>query len=555
MLQHLTIQNFALIQHYEIHFEKGLSVLTGETGAGKSILLDALGLVLGNRADSKMIRTGEKRCNITAEFDLNHLPSVQTWLNAHALDQDQQCILRRIITQDGKSRAFVNGHTVTLQQLSDLGEQLIDIHGQHEHHYLIKRDHQRALLDEYGRHQPLLDELQKIYEQWQLLAQQKQTLLATDQHQSLKDFLQFQYEEIETLQLQENEVETLEAEYKTLSQAEKFLTHVGETLKILEPGGTSLCHFLGQAKHTLESISPSHQDLTNAFENLSQAQLLLTEAQRDLEHFSYHFQQNPERLTVINERLDLLHRIARKHRITPAALYELRSELQKKLAQLANTDVLLIKIETQQKNLLNQYSDIANKLTKKREQVAKKFSEKVTEKMRLLAMKEGKFFIKLIPLEGMHAYGNEACEYWVQPNPGQAPQALAKIASGGELSRISLAIQVILASHSIIPTLIFDEVDVGIGGATASVVGQLLKSVAQFVQVLCVTHLPQVAAFGDHHYQVQKQIIDQQTHTALTKLEGGTRQEEIARMLGGIRVTPETLATAKVLLKDASVTL
>ena len=553
MLQHLSIQNFALIERHDISFDAGMSVLTGETGAGKSILIDAINLVLGGRADSKAIRHGAERCDITAEFDIDPLPNVRAWLIENALDQEGQCILRRTINADGKSRAFINGQSVTAQQLSALGEQLINIHGQHEHQLLLKRDQQRFLLDEFGQHDTLLQSISEIFEQWQTIENKKLSLTNQGQQKTQQEFLQFQYDELLALNPQPNEFVALEKEYKTLSQSENILQRVSSALTILDSEEQSISEIFEKAHQQLSPISEMHENLTNALSNLAQAKILTQEAIRDVQHFSDHLNLNPERLAEITQRMDELHRVARKHRIQPEALVEFQENLKIQIDQLAHLDVAFAEMEKTQAALKKNYVELALKLSKKRQQAAKKLSTQVSEQMQALAMSGGEFIVKLLPLDdGMHAGGLERCEFWVQPNPGQAAQPLAKIASGGELSRISLAIQVILASHTSVPTLIFDEVDVGIGGATATVVGKLLKQLGEYAQVLCVTHLPQVAAFGHHHYQVQKNVVKQQTSTALTKVMKDTRESEIARMLGGTHITAESLAHARALLDQAS---
>jgi DNA repair protein RecN (Recombination protein N) len=552
MLQHLTIKNFALIEHYEISFESGMTVLTGETGAGKSILIDALSLALGSRADSKMIRAGQERCDITAEFNIDQLNHVQSWLKGHDLAEDQTCLLRRTINSDGKSRAFINGQPVTLQQLNELGESLIDIHGQHEHHFLLKRDHQLLLLDEFAQNNVLLQEIRSLYDQWQTLEKQKSHFDQLQQNNSQKEFLNFQYQELKELALQAHEVETLEAEFKTLNQAEDILQRCHESLTLLAEGDVSITSILGQAQQLLGSLESIDPHLSNANKNLAQADVLIHEAVLDLRHYLSHFNASPDRLEEISSRLDHIHRIARKHRVKPEALMGVLQTLEIKLKELAHADEHLAQLEKAQQALLDQYQALAKQLSKQRLQAAKRLAAAVTKEMQRLAMTGGEFEIRFQPRdESIHSNGAERCEFWVRPNPGQSAQPLAKTASGGELSRISLALQVILAAHTVVPTLIFDEVDVGIGGATASIVGQLLKQLGEHVQVLCVTHLPQVAAFGDHHYQVQKMVVDQQTIASLKKLNAKSRQEEIARMLGGVSITPQSLAHAKEMLAQA----
>lgn len=552
MLQHLTIRNFALIEHDEIDFDKGITVLTGETGAGKSILIDALSLVLGSRADSRLIRHGADRCDISAEFNIEHLSHVTHWLEEHELRHHQDCLLRRIISNDGKSRAFINGQPVTLLQLNDLGQYLVDIHGQHEHHFLLKRDHQLLLLDEFGQYPELLENLKTLYSQWQALEKQHEHFHQLHQNQTQKDFVQFQLQELQALNLQTNEITTLETEFKTLNQAEDILQRCQNAINLLTENEINIGGLLQQSQQQLIPIESIHEHIANASKNIVQADMLVHESAHDLRQYLAHFDTSPERLAEISNRLDHIHQIARKHRIKPEGLLALLDQLQKQYKDLVHASEALVEIENQQQAIVQQYQKAAQELSEKRANAAKRLSKAVTAEMQKLSMIAGKFEIQFQPfLEGIHPKGQERCEFWVKPNPGHPAQPLAKIASGGELSRISLAIQVILASHAVVPTLIFDEVDVGIGGATASIVGQLLKTLSQHTQVLCVTHLPQVAAFGDQHYKVKKSIAHQQTIMCLDKLVKKSRQEEIARMLSGIAITPQSLAHAKELLSQA----
>jgi DNA repair protein RecN (Recombination protein N) len=552
MLQHLTIKNFALIDEYEICFEPFMSVVTGETGTGKSILIDALSLSLGARADSKMIRHGANRCDVTAEFLIDHLAAVNEWLAEQDLAQNQDCILRRAITLDGKSRAFINGQPVTLQQLSQLGELLVNIHGQHEHHFLLKKEHQLLLLDEFGRHQPLLEKIKKLFLEWQRLAKEKQQLQQLQQNDQQYDFIHFQLQELTDLALAPEEFQRLEAEHKTLCQAENILLRSQNSLNNLSENDLNIIAQLQLVQQQLGPIQSISESILNAHNNLSQAQLLIDEAVLDLRHYLSSFDLSPERLITISNRLDQIHRIAKKHRVKPEELCGKEIELKKLLDDLSHADEQLKHLAQQQKEVLERYHVFAEQLTKKRLAAGKTLSRAITQQMQKLAMTGGAFEIQFQPHHDViHAKGQERCEFWVSPNPGQVAQPLGKIASGGELSRISLAIQVIFASGRVVPTLIFDEVDVGIGGATAMVVGQLLQQLGQHVQVLCVTHLPQVAVFAKQHYQVEKNIVDNQTYTSLKRLTHQDRQEEIARMLGGMTISPQSLAHAKELMDQA----
>lgn len=553
MLQQLTIKNFALIDQDDIDFTSGMSVITGETGAGKSILIDALSLALGARADNKMVRHGADRCDITASFLINTLPEVQTWLQQNDLIEAEECLLRRTITIDGKSRAFINGQPVTLQQLNQLGSFLLDIHGQHQHHCLIKKSHQLFLLDAFGQHQSLLEQIKNLYTAWQALEKEKMACQQLQHNPSQQELIRFQLDELLQLDLKPGELEELDSEYKMLSQAEDILLRTQTSMAMLVEQEVNILQQLKIAQQQLAPIQSLHDAVSNAAKNLAQAELSINEAVLDLRSYLAHFNVNPERLTLLSDRLDHIHRLARKHRVTAQNLIEFCTSLQDQLRSLENTDEELTRITVAQEKLLEQYQIISQQLTEKRKQAAKALSCAITTQMQTLAMVGGVFTIQFQKqTEGIHAYGDEQCEFWVAPNPGQPAQPLNKIASGGELSRISLAIQVILASSNVVPTLIFDEVDVGIGGATATIVGQLLQQLAKRVQVLCVTHLPQVAVFANTHYQVEKNILDEQTCTALKKIDQSARQQEIARMLGGKTISPQSLAHAKELMKQAS---
>lgn len=554
MLQHLTIKNFVLIDQDDIVFEPGMSVITGETGAGKSILIDALSLVLGARADSKMVRHGADRLDVTASFSIESLKEVHSWLQENDLAESSECLLRRVITTDGKSRAFINGQPVTLQQLSQLGASLVEIHGQHQHHFLIKKSHQLFLLDAFAQHHTYLDQIQNFYKAWQELEKEKMACQALQHNVSQAELIRFQLDELLQLALLPGELPQLESEYKVLSQAEDILLRTQTSLNSLIEQDKNLLQQLKGVQQQLAPLNDLHESLTNANKNLEQARLSLDETVLDLRSYLSHFDLNPNRLAVLSDRLEHIHRLARKHRVRAEELVDLSQQLQDQLHRLEQADQQLAKIEAAQQTIMGHYQKVAQQLTASRLKAADALSTAISAQMQQLAMVGGSFTIQFQPqAEGIHAHGQEHCEFWVKPNPGQPAQPLSKIASGGELSRISLAIQVILASLNVIPTLIFDEVDVGIGGATATIVGQLLQQLGQRVQVLCVTHLPQVAVFASQHYQVEKNILDDQTCTALKKLNGKARQQEIARMLGGKTISPQSLAHAKELMQQAGV--
>ncbi len=551
MLSELHIRHFALIDQHTIHFLPGMTVLTGETGAGKSIIIDALSLALGERSNSTCIRSGYDRCEITARFELSHTAAAQIWLNEHDLNDNHDCVLRRIVSSDGKSRAYINGQAVTLQQLRTLGEYLVDIHGQHEHQSLLKRSTQRDLIDQYGAHQALLGELKTCYLAWNNCKRKLQQLHSAQTQQDRAEFIQFQLHEWQALALEPHAIEALEQEHKGLANSGDTLAKVQAALNLLSGEEiSSLSQTLHQARTALQSIKDTHPTLSNAFSLLDSASIQLEEAASDLQHYLAAAELNPERLVEVEALLQVIYQLARKHRVKPIELYDFFEKLQAELTQLSVNAETLSELEQQLADQAHAYSLIAKQLSLARAATGAKLGIAISEKMQYLGMAGGRFYIHLdTPASSEpNATGNEQIDFMVSANPGQALQILSKVASGGELSRISLAIQVILAGISTTPTLVFDEVDVGIGGPTAAIVGQLLRTLSDSVQVLCVTHLPQVAACGTQHYQIIKNTTLDQTTTAIYSLQTTEREQEIARMLGGLTVTEQSLAHARELL-------
>lgn len=553
MLTELHITNFVLIEQHSLHFDAGLTVLTGETGAGKSIILDALSLVLGERADLGVIRHGAQRCEISARFAIAPSCAAHAWLVEQQLDADDDCLLRRVLSLDGKSRATINGIAVTLQQLRQLAELLVNIHGQHEHQALVKRHCQRQLLDRYGRHPALLKTVQLCYQQWfgcqQLLAQQRNL---NEQHARC-EFLQFQLDEWQRLGLVETDIDALEQEHTYLAKSGDRLNQVQQAYARLNGEAE---HNIPQAMHSAQQLLHALSDtpaLANALAALDSAAIQVSEACSDLQHYLDHTELNPERFNELDALLQQVHHLARKHRVKPSELASHYQGLHDELQQLQAAEQQSHLAEQRLAEYLAAYQSAAAQLTLKRQAAAIDLSRAIQARMQTLAMHGGQFHIHFDDSDPStpQPHGAETCEFQVSANPGQPLQALSKVASGGELSRISLAIQVILADAMISPSLIFDEVDVGIGGATAAIVGQLLRSLSQHAQVLCVTHLAQVAACGHQHYQIAKMSESQKTTTSIQALTHEARQLEIARMLGGLQVTEQSLAHAKELLDAA----
>jgi DNA repair protein RecN (Recombination protein N) len=551
MLTHLSVNNFAIASQLEMEFNRGMTVITGETGAGKSIMLDALGLALGDRADAGIVRHGTSRADIHASFDVSNIPHAQTWLEEHELLDGHECLMRRVITKEGRSRGYINGHPVTLNDLKSLGERLIDIHSQHAHQSLLKKDQQRRLLDDFAGLGETTSTLKTVAKTFSQVQQRLQTLQDNRSEQGARaQLLGYQIEELDLLALEEGELEKLELQQKQLSNGEQILQNCQHTLSLCSEGELNVVTILNQAIRSLGDIADKNPKLIEAEQLLNSALIQTEEANGELQNHIDNFELNPELLHEVESRLSAIYDIARKHHIQPRQLTELHQELQQELTSINGSDEEINQLEEQLQELRQHYDELANKLSKKRKTAAKKLHKLVEKQLQELAMANCRFSIDLSPRadEAPHPQGNEEVAFLVSTNPGQAPQALAKIASGGELSRISLAIQVITAKTSTIPTLVFDEVDVGIGGAVAEVVGNLLHELGERGQVLCVTHQPQVASKGNQHLFVSKTASKTSVSTKLETLSDNEKIEEIARMLGGIAITDQSLAHAKEML-------
>ncbi len=554
MLSHIHIRNFAIVEELELDFFQGMTCITGETGAGKSIVIDALELVLGKRVDGSVLRHNEQRCDITVSFDLQNIPAAQAWLSEHDLNSeaDNECLLRRTINPDGRSRAFINGQASTLTQLRDLGSLLINIHGQHEHQLLLKRDKQRHLLDTYAGHIKLVKELRTCYQNWHNKQSQiNQLQQANEERQHRLDLLRYQIQELNDLALQEGELASIEAEHKQLANAEQIIAQCQQSLNLIsEEEGLNSLALLYQAQAQLVEQTHHDERLAATNELLNNAVIQTQEASNELRHYLDNINIDPERLRHLEQRLSLIHDLARKHHAEPEQLVELHQRLNAELNQLENCDEHIENLRDAIAKLSTEYDKLAHKLSASRKKAAKKLATAINQQMQTLGMTGGKFAIEFATLEKSQkaADGYERIEFTVSANPGQPLLPLNKVASGGELSRISLAIQAITAQRDDTPSLIFDEVDVGIGGGTAEVVGGLLRQLGERAQIICITHLPQVAAQGHYHYQVMKHTGATSTHSDIRLLDEAQRVEEIARMLGGVKITKNTLAHAKEML-------
>ncbi|KHO65021.1 DNA repair protein RecN [Pseudomonas flexibilis] len=555
MLVHLSIRNYAIVDQLDLELRSGMSVITGETGAGKSIMLDALGLALGDRADSSVVRPGTDKADILASFDVSQIPEAQAWLRERDLEQDGPCILRRVITAEGRSRAYINGTPCPQGDLKALGELLIDIHSQHEHQSLLKTDTHRRLLDAYAGAGELARQVLLAAQRWRQTRQELERVSSSgDEQRARHQLLSYQLEELEALALGEQELEQLEEEHKTLSNAEHLLGACRQVLDLCsESDAGNVLSALNASLNRLTAFSPNAGAMASAVELLASAQIQVEEAIGELNRFIDHFDADPERQQQLEERLDSIYTLARKHRVQPGELGELQQRLLEELESLNADDQAQERLTEELAAYARHYQEKAEELSALRHRAASELSKAVEVEMQRLGMPGGRFQIELRAnaTDEPHPAGLEQVEFLVSANPGQPLRALAKVASGGELSRISLAIQVITAQTSRVPTLVFDEVDVGIGGPTAEVVGQLLRRLGERGQVLCVTHLPQVAAQGHQHLFVHKQRGRSDTSTAVAHLERQQRIEEVARMLGGVDLTDESLAHAAKLLANA----
>jgi DNA repair protein RecN (Recombination protein N) len=555
MLVHLSVHNYAIVEHLDLELARGMSVITGETGAGKSIMLDALGLTLGDRAEPGVVRPGADKADILASFDVSDIPEARAWLADRDLDSTGPCILRRVITAEGRSRGYINGAPCPLGDLKSLGELLIDIHSQHEHQSLLKTDTHRRLLDEYAGAGELARQVQLAAQRWRQTHQELEHLRNSgDEQRARHQLLSYQLEELENLGIGENELEALENEQKNLTNAEALFGICRQVIDLCSENDSG--NVLSALTASLNRLGATHnppQALGEASSMIASAQIQVEEAVGELNRFLDHFEADPARLQQIDERLDTIYTLARKHRIQPTELAQMHQKLLDEIETLNANDESVERLGEELAAYARHYQEKARELSGLRQRAAQSLASAVEEEIQRLGMPGGRFSIELRPhgSDSLQPHGLEQVELMVSANPGLPLKALAKVASGGELSRISLAIQVITAQTSRVPTLVFDEVDVGIGGPTAEIVGQLLRRLGERGQVLTVTHLPQVAAQGHHHLFVHKVRGTDETRTAVSSLSKGERVEEVARMLGGIDLTKESLAHAKKMVVTA----
>ncbi|MDA9014944.1 DNA repair protein RecN [Porticoccaceae bacterium] len=548
MLLSITINNYTLVDILEIEFSSGTTAITGETGAGKSLILDALSMALGDRADSSTIRQGKDRAQITASFDISSIPEAKLWLDNHDITADDECILRRIYTTEGRSRGYINGQPCTMQQLKQLGDLLVDLHSQHEHQSLLRRNTHRKLLDEFNASTELAVKVAEYFHDWQGAAKTLQDLAErSDEFNARRELLEFQIEELQELNLEPSYLQQLELEQQNLANAEQIIQDSQKLLAIsdqgeafnLRDGFNQSLSILSQLKHKPEALEEAEQLLQSGL-------IQVDEAVRCIEQHIDRFEANPQRLQHIEDELGLIFQLARKHRVDSHQLAEKLEELVLELRQLTAGDQNLEALQQQVDEFAAKYKKAATELSLIRQQGAVKMSQGINQQLQQLSMQGAELLIQLTRLDenNYKSYGLEDIELMISTNPGQAHKPLAKVASGGELSRVSLAIQVVAAANSSIPTLVFDEVDVGIGGSTADIVGKLLKQLGDRGQVISVTHQPQVAAHAHQHYVVSKVTADSSAESTIVNLNKTQRIEELARMLGGAKVTNQTLSHA-----------
>lgn len=552
MLQTLSIRDFVIVDKLDLEFDRGFTVLTGETGAGKSILIDALSLALGARGEGGITRAGCDRAEIVASFDVSALADLQAWLQESEIPQDStELLLKRVTYADGRSRAFINGLPATIQQLREVGEFLVDIYSQHAHHSLLKQSYQRQILDDYAGLSEEARQLASHFQVWQALKQrrievERNASIYAEELAELRD----QVRELAQLGPSADEWEPLQMEHSRLSHGASLLSGSEECRDLLSEGEFSAIRQLLSVQHKLQGLSEYDAGLQEALETLDSAVIQIQETDRFLNRYIQRADLEPERLAEVESRIQAIHAAARKNRVRPEDLAALLVEWQSRMVELESfsNDGELAK---QEALAMAAYQSIAETVSAGRKKAAKLLSEKITTEMQRLALAGGSFVVDLVAQESA-ATGMEQVEFLVAGHVGVAPRPLAKVASGGELSRISLAIRVTTAQQGYIPTMIFDEVDVGIGGGVAEIVGQLLKQLGEKRQILVITHLPQVAAQGEQHLRVSKSEISGQTLSRIEQLPEVARIEEVARMLGGVDITETTRKHATEMLGGAS---
>lgn len=553
MLTQLTINNFAIVRHLVLDLNEGMSVITGETGAGKSIGIDALGLCLGYRSESSMIRNGADKADITATFTMQPNSPAFLWLKAHELldeDNPHECILRRMINLEGRSKAFVNNRPLPVSQLRELGQYLIHLNGQHAPQLLLKSEYQLELVDNYADTHALLAQMAEQYAHWRKLHKQvKNFHQQCQENEARKQLLQYQVDELDEFAIKQGEFEQLEEDQARLANSEQLTALSQSVLETLSENDLNVDSMLYRAIRDLEELAAMDERYNSSLEMLHEALIQVQEASSEISHLADNIEQDPELLSDIDDRISKTMQLARKHQISSDKLWQHHQTLQTELQTLLDFEENEEQLIADEQAAHQRCIELAEQIYQKRCEAGQKLSEQVTQQIKQLAMENGEFFIDIQHnLDKLSPNGADFVEFNLRSNLGQQAQPLAKIASGGELSRISLAVQVLTANKLSTPTIIFDEVDVGISGPTATVVGRLLRQLGKKCQVLCVTHLPQVASHGNHHYNVQKHVENNETETQMSLLTQAERVNALARLLGGSKITEAVLANAQEML-------
>ncbi|MBO9491713.1 DNA repair protein RecN [Endozoicomonas sp. G2_1] len=566
MLLQLNIQNFAIVRQLDIEWQGGMTTITGETGAGKSIAIDALGLCLGDRAVTNVVRPNCKKAELTASFAIDNNALAKQWLEQHDISFDGECILRRVISSEGRSRAYINGSQVPLAQLKEVGQLLVNIHGQHDHQLIVKNTEQRRLLDSFANHTNLLDDVKYYYQQWRaLVAELKRLEENQQQREAQRQLLEYQVKELDEFALQDDEFSQLEHDFKRFSHSQHLLSETLHTLQLLsENEQFNAVDSIRKSADSLADLSEYDESLKAISDLLQESLIQVEEASNDLRHYHDRLELDPETYQMIEERYSTALQLAKKHQVAPEQLSHYHQELVAQLNGISSDETRLANMYSEIEKAKQNYLDVANKLSLSRQKAANGLSKRITKSMRELNMPHGNFTIAVNnpcadanqePLtsqqlndQALSSHGLDDVSFLVSINPGQALEAMNKVASGGELSRISLAMQVILAEKVVSPALIFDEVDVGISGPTAAMVGAKLQELAASTQVICVTHLPQVACKGHQQLFVAKLTDGEHTETTVTELSEQGRVKEIARLLAGDKISEHSLANAKELL-------
>jgi len=563
MLLQLNIQNFAIVRSLDIDWQSGMTTITGETGAGKSIAIDALGLCLGDRATTNVVRPNCKKADLAATFETKKNKQAKAWLKQHDLvsEHDSECILRRVISAEGRSKSYINGCQVPLVQLKEIGQLLINIHGQHDHQLIVKANQQCRLLDNYANHPTLLSEVKHYAQQWNKLNKELELLQKSkQQREAEQQLIQYQVSELDEFSLQPDEFSTLEQDYKRHSNAQDLLDATLTSLQTLsENENFNILNALRECSENISSIARVDNQLNDVATILSDALIQLDEANTDLSHYYQQLELDPQSYAIIEERYSTALQLAKKHQLSPENLVTFHSELKQQLASISHDETRINTIIEELEQTKLHFRESAAALSRSRENSAKSLSKLISKSMQELNMPHGQFHINVDSnkvttgsndnhKEIINTNGVDTISFQVSINPGQALEAMHKVASGGELSRISLAMQVILADKVITPTLIFDEVDVGISGPTAAMVGKKLQQLSKSTQVICVTHLPQVACKGHQQLFVSKLTDGELTETQVSELTKAKRVKEIARLLAGDKISQHSLANAQELL-------